>query len=129
MNLSRKSVFSLFAFFAFALAAFAADPTGNWKWSTPAPNGQSFDQTLKLQYKDNVLTGTLSTPRGDTDISDASFASDTVQFSVVRERDGHKRVIKYQGKLDGDTIKGTVEMPSRDGENRSREWTAHRATT
>ncbi len=112
---------------AFAASAFAADPTGTWKWTNTAPNDQSFDQTLKLEFKDKTLSGKIETPRGETEISDATFTDDTVQFSVVRERDGHKRVTKYHGKIEGDTIKGAVDMEGRDG-NHTRDWVAHRST-
>lgn len=128
MNKLRAYLVLPLALFALAAAALAADPNGTWKWTTSTPNGQSFDQTLTLHYKDGALTGTVSTPRGDSAISDATFANDTVQFSVVHERNGHKRVVKYQGKLEGDAIKGTVEMTGRDGEARSREWNPHRAS-
>jgi hypothetical protein len=35
--------------------------------------------------------------------------------------------MKYQGKVDGDTITGTIERPSREGGIRKDEWKAMRA--
>ena len=118
----------------FSLVAFAADPSGTWKWSTPGRDGQSFESTLKLELKDGKLTGTmLGIQRGDfnipdTAISDASIKGDAIVFSVAREFNGNKFVTKYEGKLEGDTINGTSERPGRDGGAATkREWLAKRA--
>jgi hypothetical protein len=111
-----------------------ADPSGTWKWTQQGRNGgPGFDQTLKLDFKEGKLTGTLvggQSPRGqmpDAEIADASFKDDAVAFTVTREFNGNKMVIKYQGKLEGDTIKGSTERPGRDGgEAQKRDWTATR---
>ena len=107
--------------------AFAGDPTGTWKWSVPGRDGQSRDVTLKLDLKDGQLTGSLTAFRGDTPISAASFKDDQIAFSVVREFNGTKFEQKYTGKLDGDTIKGSISFTNRDGEAQTRDWTANRA--
>ena len=107
--------------------AFAGDPTGNWKWSVPGRDGQNRDITLKLDLKDGQLTGSISGFRGDTPISSGSFKDDQVAFSVVREYNGTKFEQKYTGKLDGDTIKGSISFTNRDGEAQTRDWTATRA--
>ena len=44
-----------------------------------------------------------------------------------REFNGNKRTSKYEGKLEGDTIKGTVERPNRDGAVQKSDWVATRA--
>jgi hypothetical protein len=110
-------------------SAAAADPAGNWKWSITPPNsGQSFESTAKLVFKDGKLTGTVTGRMGETPISDATLASDgAIAFSVVRERDGQKFVLKYSGKLTGDTIKGTIEFPDfGGGEPMKMDWNATR---
>lgn len=114
--------------------AFAADasPAGTWKWSLPGRNGQSMDSSAKLEYKDGHLTGSLlpaSTPIGELPevaISDASFDKGVVKFTVTREFNGRTFTSKYEGKLEGDSIKGEVERPGRDGEVRKNEWNASR---
>ena len=108
-------------------AAFAADPTGVWKWSNQGRDGQTFESTLKLELKDGKLSGTITGRMGDTPISDASIKEDAIAFAVEREFNGNKFVMKYAGKLDGDTITGSVETPRRDGETRKRDWIAKRA--
>ncbi|MGC4074622.1 MAG: hypothetical protein QM760_19400 [Nibricoccus sp.] len=110
------------------IAAFAGDPSGTWKWSQPGRDGQSVESSLTLELKEEKLTGTLKGRMGDSPISDASFKDDTVTFAVVRERNGNKFTSKYSGKIDGDTLKGTIEIPGRDGgEARKIDWSATRA--
>lgn len=134
----------LFAAFAavclLTSAAFAADPSGTWKWTTPGRGGAGGggaapaprESTLVLAMKDGNLTGKLTTPgRGgdpmSTEISGASIKDDTVTFSVEREFNGNKFSTKYTGKIAGDTITGTSEGPGRDGQTSSRDWIAKRA--
>jgi hypothetical protein len=110
-----------------SVLALAGDPTGTWKWTFTGRNGQSQEITLKLEQKDGQLTGSVSGMRGETPISNASWKDNQIAFSVVREFQGNKFETKYDGKLDGDTIKGTTERTGRDGEVIKSEWTATRA--
>ena len=118
---------------ALSVAALAADPTGTWKWSTPGRDGQSYESTLKLEFKGGQLTGTLmGVQRGDfnipdTPIGDASCKGDKVAFTITREFNGNKFTSKYEGKLEGDTITGSSERPGRDGGTTKRDWVAKRA--
>lgn len=123
-----KTLRLLCSFLALAAAAsaFAADPTGTWKWTTRSPNGE-IETTLKLESKDGKLTGAYSNQFGDTSISNVSFQDDVLAFEVVREFGGGKFVVKYRGKLEGDTFKGTLEAPGPDGgEPLKLEWDAKR---
>ncbi len=118
-----------------SVAAHAADPSGTWKWSQPGRQGGTPTEiTAKLALKDGKLTGTVTQPgRGggapmDIEISDASYKDGDIAFSTVQEFNGNKRVTKYTGKLDGDSIKGTVLAPGRGGgEPMPRDWMASRA--
>lgn len=126
-----KSLQTLFLASAAAIvlnvSAFAADPSGSWKWTMTNPNGESSESTLKLELKEGKLAGSVTGRRGETPISDATFTNDQVKFSVVRQRDDQKWVMKYDGKLEADSIKGTIEIPGRDGgEARKVEWNAHK---
>ena len=111
-----------------ALTALAADPSGTWKWSVNGPDGNQFETTLKLDFKDGRLTGTYSNQFGDSTISQATFKDTAIAFEVDRDYDGNKFVIKYQGVLKGDTIKGTIELPGMGGgEPNKLDWNATRA--
>jgi hypothetical protein len=114
---------------AAAVSAFAADPTGTWKWTTRSPNGD-IETTLTLESKDGKLAGAYSNQFGDAAISNVSVRDDVIAFDVVRELGGNKFVVKYHGKLDGDTIKGTLEAAGPDGgEPMKLDWNAKRAPT
>jgi hypothetical protein len=103
-----------------------ADPSGTWTWTFNAPNGNSFQRTVKLSFADGKLTGTTTGRDGaEHPIQDGAFKDGTVTFAVVRERDGQKFTSKFQGKVDGDAIKGTMTM-NRDGEAREMPWEAKR---
>ena len=109
------------------VAAFAADLSGNWKWTAQGRNGP-MEATAKLTLsKDGTLSGTVSGRMGDAPIGDASFKDGEIAFSVKREFNGTSFVIKYEGKLEGDTITGTIERPNRDGGAPTKvEWKATR---
>ena len=127
MKSLRLITAALAAVFLTSVLALAGDPTGAWKWTFTGRNGQSREITLKLEQKDGQLTGSVSGFGGETPISDASWKDNQIAFSVVREFQGNKFETKYEGKLDGDTIKGTTERTGRDGQTTKSEWVATRA--
>jgi hypothetical protein len=99
---------------AVAVTAFAADPTGTWKWTTRSPGG-GIETTLKLESKAGKLSGAYSNQFGATAITKASLDGDAIAFEVVRNLSGKPYVVKYRGKIEGDTIKGTIDAPGHDG--------------
>jgi len=122
----RPVLAALLAVSLLSVAAFAADLSGNWKWTTQGRNGP-MEVTAKLQLKDGTLTGTVSGRMGDAPIGDAVFKDGHVAFTVTREFNGNKIVVKYDGKFAGDTITGTIERPGRDGDAPlTLEWKATR---
>ncbi len=101
-----------------------ADPTGTWKYSTEV-NGQSLDVTIKLKREGDKVTGTVSVLDMESKIDDGKFKDGEVSFVVNREFNGNKFVLKYKGKVEGDTFKGKREM-DRDGQTNTREFEAKR---
>jgi len=127
MKLTRLST-ALLAAGLLAATAFAADPSGTWKWTVSTPNGD-LETTLKLTFKDGVLSGTYSNSFGDAIISNATVKDDAIAFDVQREFNGNKFLLKYRGTISGDTIKGTIELPSVNGDERQKiDWNAKRVT-
>jgi hypothetical protein len=112
------------------VAAMAADATGTWTWSTPGRNGgPARKATLTLVQKDGALTGSMPGRGGAvTDITDASIKDDgTIAFSVTRKMGDNSFTTKYTGKLAGDTITGSIEIPGfNGGDPRKIDWTATR---
>ena len=128
MTLTRAASGGATAPAAANTAAPAADPSGIWKWSITTPNGDNFAVSLKLEFKNGQLTGVYTGRLGEAPISDASFRDGAIAFSVVREFDGNKFVIKYQGRLEGDALKGIIEIPGFGGGDPLKvDWNASRA--
>lgn len=131
MKLTVKSITQLAVCLALTLAFTAQaedkkiDLNGSWKSSFTNQQGQARETIYKLKVEDGKLSGTVSGRNGETAIEDAKLAGDDVSFSVTREFNGNKMVIKYSGKASGDTIKGKSES-QRDGQPQSRDWEAKR---
>lgn len=90
--------------------------------------------SLALKQDGEKLTGKLVSPGRDggapreTEISEGSVKGADVTFSVTREFNGNKMLSKYSGKLTADTITGKIESKDREGNDRSRDWTAKKET-
>ena len=133
--LSRRTGFvALLATFILMVgpAAFAADATGTWKYSTPGRNGgPARETTLKLKQDGEKLTGTIAMGGGqngptDTAITDGKIKDGELSFKVTRKRQNNEITSNYTGKLDGDVIKGKVET-NFNGNARSTDFEAKRA--
>jgi hypothetical protein len=134
MQLKKNlTVLLALATFAIATAVQAADATGTWTWTRQGRNGGAdVKMTLKLKVAGEKLTGTLSSPGRDgqvtdTEITDGKVKGDEVSFTVTREFNGNKFTTKYNGKVTADAIKGKTES-ERNGQTQSRDWEAKRAT-
>jgi hypothetical protein len=101
------------------------DATGTWKYSITF-NDQTRETTIKLKQEGEKLTGTITGRDGtESPIDEGTVKDGVVAFGVTRERDGQKFTVKYNGKLDGDTIKGTLEFSFGD-QARKVDWEAKR---
>lgn len=112
-----------------AATAPAASATGTWTWSQPGRNGGAdMVTTLVLKQDGEKLTGTLTPGMPNataSEIKDGTIKDGDLSFNVVRTRNGTETTTKYTGKLDGDTIKGKIEM-NFNGQARTREFEAKR---
>jgi hypothetical protein len=131
MQKTIKSILQFTACLALTLALNAAaedkkiDLNGTWKSSFTNQDGQVRESTFKLKAEGAKLTGTASGRNSDTAIDEGTIKGDEVSFTVTREFNGNKMVIKYSGKVSGDTITGKSET-ERNGEKRARDWVAKR---
>lgn len=131
---------AIFAVCCLNLAAFAAtpaaevSPAGTWKWTQQGRQAnQSFERKVRLEYKEGRLSGEILAGEGfagpipAAPIKDGSFKDGVVSFSVTREFNGTSFTIKYEGRLDGDTIKGSSTSPGMNGADPiKRDWNATR---
>src|SRR6476659_8918009 len=115
----------------FAILALAASTTfgsdtnaGIWKWSLAGQKGETI---LKLKQDGEKLTGSYTNQFGKAEITDGSLKDGDITFKVQREFNGQAFLIKYSGKLSGDTITGKCEFDV-NGEARALKWDAKRDT-
>ena len=115
----------------------AVGPTvaGLWKFSPPgrAAAAPAIEVTLKLERRDGRLTGSLTVPgragnpATESQLSNVTFRGDQLAFSLVRAVNGRRFETKYAGRIQGDTITGSIETEMPNGQTRTLEWTARRA--
>ena len=105
-----------------SVGALAADFNGKWSASVETPRGTQAI-TFEFHVDGAKLTGTVSTPRGDMELSDGKVDGDAISFAQVINFNGNEFSILYSGKSDGaDTIKFTRQM----GDRGSSDFTATR---
>lgn len=104
------------------------DPTGTWKLVTLSSQtkAKSTERTLKLKLEGRKLTGTIdgrSNVNGKVKtfewaIKDTKLQANTISFTVTHPPtvgNGPDSTTIYEGKITGDTLKGTAET----------EWMGH----
>ena len=89
-----------------SLTALAADFNGKWTADVTTPRGT---QTLTFDFHVDgaVLTGKITSPRGDSDIAEGKIDGDNISFNQVLNFNGNEMKIVYTGKADADGIKFT----------------------
>jgi hypothetical protein len=118
---TRAVLFLLLA----AVAVFAADVNGKWVAQVPGRGGETREATFNLKADGNQLTGSVTTPRGEVQISDGKVDGDNISFTQEMEFNGNHVKLLFKGKVAGDEIKFTRQ---REGGERTQEFTAKRAS-
>jgi len=95
-----------------SVAAMAADFNGKWTADVTTPRGT---QTITFDFHvdGTTLTGKVTTPRGDTDITEGKIDGANISFSQVMNFNGNEFKLTYTGKIDGDSIKFTRQAGDR----------------
>jgi opacity protein-like surface antigen len=108
-------------------AALAADFNGKWSGTVEGMRGP---QNISFNFKVDgaTLTGTITTPRGEVEISNGKIDGAAISFDQVVNFNGNSFTISYKGTIDGDNIKLTRSFPAGpDGQTRPpQEFTAKR---
>jgi hypothetical protein len=84
-----------------ATLMFAADVTGAWKSEIKGPDGNSFQLTFNFKQDGAKLTGTVTGPGGDIEISNGKIDGDKISFTVSV----NDVTIQHDGTISGDQIK------------------------
>ena len=89
-----------------SVSALAADFNGKW---TGDVQGRKGPQTLTFDFHVDgaTLTGKITTPRGDVDITNGKVDGDNISFDQVLNFNGNSFTISYQGKAAAD---GTINF-------------------
>ena len=114
------------------------NPTGTWKVTITRTNTppRPTMETLKLKLSGGTLTGTLSYTTihngqsrvGELAITEGKLQGSEISFNFTHPPaagNGPNATYSYQGKISGDTIKGTFTMEWM-GQTRTRGWEAGR---
>jgi len=86
----------------------AKSVTGNWKLTVESQNGTT-NPGLTLKQEGETLTGTYKGRFGDSPLKGTVKGSE-IKFTVRVEVQGQEVIIDYAGKIEGDTMKGTVKF-------------------
>ncbi len=94
----------------FAIAAFAADISGNWKGTAEGPQG-ALERSFVFKVDGTKLTGeTTSEMLGKSTIADGKVDGDNISFSITASMGGNELKLNYKGKVTGNEIQLTSEM-------------------
>lgn len=113
-----------FSLLAFCGAALAADATGKWTAEVPGRGGDPQQVTFNLKAEGDKLTGTVTMPFGESEISDGKVDGDNISFVQKLEFNGNSFEILYKGKVAAAEIRFTRERQG--GQGRVAEFTAKR---
>jgi hypothetical protein len=125
MTLRSLSLASAFVL-AGALAAHAADVAGKWTAQVPGRDGQTREATFTFTVDGEKLTGTVTNPMGDVQITDGTVKGDAIAFTTVMDFQGNQVKLLYKGTVSGAEIKFTRQ---REGGDRVTEFVAKKAGT
>jgi hypothetical protein len=92
-----------------AVSAWAADVTGEWVAQIEGRQGTQ-EYTFNFKVDGTNLTGTITTARGENEISEGKVEGDEISFVVVRSFGGNEIKQLYKGKVAGDEITFTREF-------------------
>jgi hypothetical protein len=94
------------------------DVSGTWDLSVESPQGT---MTLTSTFKQDgeKLTGVQSSQMGEMPLEGTIKGTD-IAFAIVIDMQGQQITIAYAGKVDGETMSGTIEF----GGMASATWTA-----
>ena len=84
-----------------SVSALAADFNGKWTGDVQGRNGNTQTLTFDFHVDGTTLTGKITTPRGDVDITNGKVDGDNISFDQVLNFNGNSFTISYQGKADG----------------------------
>lgn len=139
--MTKKLFFITTILLVVAFIAFAADVTGKWTYETPGRDGgPGRPTTITLKQDGSKLTGSVPAMMGgrggdnsggappEQEISNGKVDGNKIYFEVKMNMMGNEMITKYEGVLDGNSLKLTITRPGRDGNPQSTEVVAKKGS-
>jgi SAM-dependent methyltransferase len=101
-----------------------ANIAGTWRWSFASSTGEE-ENHLNLDQKFQEISGTGTIRDRQIRITESRLKGDQLSFRLRYHSEGHTIVMRFNGRVSGDTIKGSVEVQGRPWAG-IHEWTAKR---
>ena len=89
----------------------AANLTGTWSVKVESAMG-NFELKMILEQDGNDLSGKMTSPMGDMEISSGSISGNEVSISITAPIMGQDTKVEIFGKAEGGKIKGTISIGS-----------------
>ena len=123
--MTKKLLFVTTLLLLVAFVALAADATGKWTYEQAGRQGGPARQvTITLKQDGAKLTGSVPAmggrgggePPPPSEITNGKVDGNNVSFEVKRAgRDGAEMITKYEGTMDGDSMKLKITQPGMGG--------------
>lgn len=101
-----------------------AGVAGTWRWSVQTPRGKR-EYVMTLRQRFQKVAGTVSVGEHESTITNAKLVGTQLSFTVTPEIGGQKVTMKFSGRVNGDTITGTVDIQGGQFPGK-RDWVAKR---
>jgi hypothetical protein len=98
----------------------AGKVAGKWELTSEGRQGP-MTRDMTIEQDGEKIKGVISGQRGDQEFTGTVKGKD-ISFTVKFQTPNGERTVEYKGTVDGDSMKGTVEMGPR-----TVEWSAKRA--
>ncbi len=82
---------------------------GTWRWTVSTPRGER-EYVLRLSQRFQRVSGSVTTDNQSTPITNAQLVGNQLTFTVTREIRDQKVTMRFEGRVEGDTITGSVEI-------------------
>jgi hypothetical protein len=105
-----------------AVAQAQVDVSGEWNVTVTTPNGER-TSTAKFVQEGEKLTVTMTNQRGES-TGTGTIKGNAIEWTVTADTPRGKVTRAYKGTVDGNTMKGEVQM----GDRGSMEWKATKKT-
>jgi SAM-dependent methyltransferase len=101
-----------------------ANAAGLWRWRMSTSTGDR-EYTLRLEQTFQEIYGKVSMPGREIPIAEARLAGDQLNFTYTEQMNKQKAVMRFNGRISGDTIRGNVVVQGGPSAG-SFSWTAKR---